>query len=233
MRIVLGDGLLGSAVIGQTGWMYISRSKDDIDIRRPSTWKSLIPNGTTEIINLIANTDTYSDDARNMYDINYSAVVELVRFCNNRNIKLVHYSTDYVYEGSTTNAKETYKEKPTSHYAVSKWLADKYIMQHCNNFLICRGSQKPDPFPYDTAFDDIMGNFDYPDTIAEIFVQMIKADAKGLYNIGTETKSIHDLALKTHPTVSRAAAPSHMPKDVTMDLTKMTEFLKDWLDGEK
>jgi len=225
MRIVLGDGLLGSAVIGETGWQYISRGKDDMDIRRPSTWKSLIPSDTTEIINLVANTNTYSDDVRGIYDVNYSAVVELVRFCNQRKIKLVHYSTDYVYEGSSSNANERTKEKPTGHYATSKWLADKYIMQHCNNFLICRGSQKPDPFPYDVGFTDLMGNFDYPDVIAEIFVKMIVNNAKGLYNIGTETKSIYDLAKQTNSNVVEGLTPEHMPKDVTMDLTKMNEFL--------
>ena len=225
MKVVLGDGLLGSSVIGLSGWHYISRSKDDIDITKPSSWKNLIPIGTTEIINLIANTNTYSNDVRKMYDVNYHGVVSLVQFCNDMKIKLVHYSTDYVYEGSTTNAKETYKEKPTTHYAISKWLADRYIIEHSDNYLICRGSQKPDPFPYESAWSDLMGNFDYPDVIAEIFIEMIKNNAAGLYNIGTETKSMYDLAKQTNPDVTPTLAPSHVPKDVTMDLTKMRQFL--------
>jgi hypothetical protein len=225
MKVVLGDGLLGSSVIGLSGWHYISRSKDDIDITKPSSWKNLIPIGTTEIINLIANTNTYSNDVRKMYDVNYHGVVSLVQFCNDMKIKLVHYSTDYVYEGSTTNAKETYKEKPTTHYAISKWLADRYIIEHSDNYLICRGSQKPDPFPYESAWSDLMGNFDYPDVIAEIFIKMIKNGATGLYNIGTETKSMYDLAKQTNPNVISIIAPSHVPKDVTMDLTKMKQFL--------
>jgi hypothetical protein len=225
MKVVLGDGLLGSSVIGLSGWHYISRSKDDIDITKPSSWKNLIPIGTTEIINLIANTNTYSNDVRKMYDVNYHGVVSLVQFCNDMKIKLVHYSTDYVYEGSTTNAKETYKEKPTTHYAISKWLADRYIIEHSDNYLICRGSQKPDPFPYESAWSDLMGNFDYPDVIAEIFIKMIKNGATGLYNIGTETKSMYDLAKQTNPNVTSIIAPSHVPKDVTMDLTKMKQFL--------
>lgn len=225
MKIVLGDGLLGSSVILESGWHYISRAKDGINITKPSTWKGLIPFGTTEIVNLIANTNTYSTDIRAMYDVNYHAVVSLVQFCNLNNIKLVHYSTDYVYEGSVSNAKETHKEMPTSHYAISKWLADRYIIQHCNDYLICRGGQKPDPFPYESAFTDLMGNYDYPDQMATILLKMIKHDAKGLYNIGTETKSMFDLAQQTNPDVRPAKAPAHMPKDVTMDLTKMKTFL--------
>ena len=225
MRVILGDGLLGTAVIGQTGWHYISRSKDDIDFVK-GNWKQHIPIGTTEIINLIANTDTYSDDFDKVFSVNYRAVKDLVHFCNDMNIKLTHYSTDYVYIYSKHPAKETFKAKPQkTAYAMSKLLADEYIMRHSDNYLICRGSQKPDPFPYDKGFTDVIGNFDYPDAIAEIFVELIRGGATGLYNIGTEDKSVYDLALQTNSDVQPCEAPDHFPKDLRMDLTKMKEFL--------
>jgi len=225
MRVILGDGLLGTAVIGQTGWHYISRSKDGIDLTK-TNWQQHIPIGTTEIINLIANTDTYSDNWDSIFDVNYRAVQSLVHFCNKKNIKLVHYSTDYVYIHSKHPAKETFKAKPQkTAYAISKLLADEYIMKHCNDYLICRGSQKPDPFPYDQGFSDVIGNFDYPDALAEIFVDLIRNGATGLYNIGTEDKSVYELALKTNDNVEPCEAPDHFPKDLRMDLTKMKQFL--------
>ena len=225
MKVVLGDGLLGSAVVGLTGWPYISRSKDGIDLTTGS-WKQHIPIGTTEIINLIANTDTYSDNWDLMFDVNYRAVTHLVDFCNNMKIKLVHYSTDYVYINSKHPSKEKFKAKPQqTAYAISKLLADEYIMKHSDNYLICRGSQKPDPFPYDKGFTDVIGNFDYPDTMAEIFVEMIREGATGLYNIGTDPKSVYDLAKQTNRNVQGSIAPDHFPKDLRMDLTKMKTFL--------
>jgi dTDP-4-dehydrorhamnose reductase len=225
MRVILGDGLLGTAVIGQTGWHYISRSKDGIDLTK-TNWQQHIPIGTTEVINLIANTDTYSDNWDLIFDVNYRAVQSLVHFCNKRNIKLVHYSTDYVYIYSKHPAKETFKAKPQkTAYAISKLLADEYIMNHCNDYLICRGSQKPDPFPYDKGFSDVIGNFDYPDALAEIFVDLIRYGATGLYNIGTEDKSVYELALQTNDSVEPCEAPDHFPKDLRMDLTKMKQFL--------
>mgnify|MGYP003121849538 FL=1 len=30
--LVLGDGLLGSEIVKQSGWDYISRKKDDVDL---------------------------------------------------------------------------------------------------------------------------------------------------------------------------------------------------------
>lgn len=225
MRIILGDGLLGSAVIGQTGWQYVSRSKDGIDITKPG-WKQHIPSDTTEIINLIANTNTYSGNWNKMFDVNYRAVISLVDFCNQRGIKLIHYSTDYVYIDSRHPAKETFKAKPQkTPYAMSKLLADEYIVKHCDNYLICRGSQKPDPFPYDKGFTDVIGNFDYPDNIAELFIQLIRENATGIYNIGTDPKSVYELAQQTNQNVKPTEAPEDFPKDLTMDLTKMKHFL--------
>lgn len=224
MVIVLGDGLLGSSVIGLSGWSFVSKKQDGFDINTSSI-KSFLPIGTTTIVNLIANTDTYSNDINSMFNTNYRAVIELVHFCNKNSIKLVHFSTDYVYEKSISNATETDTAIPSTPYAMSKLLADEYIMKHSQNYLVLRGAQKIDPFPYETAFTDLYGNFDYPDVIAEIVIKMIQAGATGLYNIGTPTKSMYELAIRTNPKVIGVPAPQHFPKDVTMDLTKMQNFL--------
>lgn len=228
MNLILGDGLLGSAVIGSSGWQYVSRSDHDFDINQRSSWGNNIPNGTSVIINLIANTDTYSTDINSMFETNYRAVVNLVDYCNEKNIKLVHFSTDYVYENSRTNARETDKTYPTTPYAMSKALADEYIMKHSNNYLILRGAQKEDPFPYESAFIDVYGNFDYPDVIAEILIEMIQSGATGLYNIGTPLKSMFDLAKITKPNVKESYAPNQFPRDISMDLSKMEKHLEEW-----
>ena len=225
MNLILGDGLLATALIGRTSWPYISRKKDDLEFTNLCKLNSLVPKGTRQIINLIANTNTYSEDISSMFDVNYRAVTELVDFCNQRQIKLVHFSTDYVYENSVSQASEEDKVQPTTVYAMSKALADEYIIKHSNDYLICRGSHKVEPFDYEYAWDNVRGNFDYVDEIVELFYQLITGGATGLYNIGTVEKTMFELAIKTSLRVKPRKAPDHFPKDVTMDLTKMNNFL--------
>ena len=56
--LVLGDGLLGSEIVKQTNWDYISRKKDGFDI----TKNDFNFDGYDVIINCIAFTNTYSND---------------------------------------------------------------------------------------------------------------------------------------------------------------------------
>lgn len=227
MILILGDGLMAAEVIGKTGWQYISRKNDGFNFAEPTTWERLIPKDVSTIINLIANTDTYNDNRKEMMDVNYNAVCSLVRLCNERNINLVHYSTDYVYSGSVENASETDLPIPAPNwYAYSKLLADEYIMKESKSYLICRGSHKLNPFPYPSAWNDQYTNADYVEVMAKIFTKMIRSNAKGLYNIGTPTKTIYELALRERRDVTESLAPDHVPKNVTMDLTKMEEYLK-------
>jgi len=232
MYLILGDGLLGSAVIGTSGWPFVPRRHHGFDINNESTWRCNIPNGVTHIINLIANTDTYSTDIDDMFETNYRGVIKLVDYCNDKGIKLIHFSTDYVYENSKPNAKETDKTKPTTPYAMSKALADEYIMKHSNDYLVLRGSQKDDPFPYESAFTNLYGNFDYPDKIAELVIEMVRSEAVGLYNIGTPIKSMFELAKLSKQDVKEALAPDHFPKDVTMNISLMEKHLQLWQDQE-
>jgi len=225
MKLILGDGMLATEMIKMTNFSYISRNKDGFDINKIETLTKLIPKQTSTIINLIANTNTYSDNIKEMFDTNYRAVKKLVKFCNQRKIKLVHYSTDYVYEKSKPNASENDEIGPTTPYAMSKALSDEYIQEHCNDYLICRGSHKPTPFQYDIAWEDVKGNFDYVNIISKIFYHLIENKAHGLFNIGTPVKTMYELASKTNNSVKPSPSPSHFPKDVTMDLSKLNNFL--------
>jgi len=115
---------------------------------------------------------------------------------------------------------------------MSKALADEYIMKHSNDYLVLRGSQKDDPFPYESAFTNLYGNFDYPDKIAELVIEMVRSGAVGLYNIGTPIKSMFELAKLSKQDVKEALAPGHFPKDVTMNISLMEKHLKLWQDQE-
>ena len=220
--LILGDGLLGSEIQKQTGWDYISRKSNNLDIN--NLWD--LPKGYDVIVNCIANTNTYSTDKKSHWDVNYKFVSELIHYCNKSQIKLVHISTDYVYAGSVSNASE--EDVPVhcnNWYGYTKLLGDGLVQLQSNNYLLCRCTHKPTPFPYNEAWVDQIGNFDYVDKISSLIIELIESKINGLYNVGTEIKSMYELATKTN-LVKKTFTPEHVPKNQSMNLNKINKISK-------
>ena len=199
--IVLGDGLLGSEIIKQTNWEFVSRKKNGFNINDESTFSKLSEYDI--VVNCIANTDTYSIDKDSHWNTNYKSVYNLVNFCNLNNIKLVHIGTDYLF-ANNINKNATEEDVPVhseNWYSYTKLLGDGIIQLLSNNYLICRCTHKPYPFPFENAFVDRIGNFDYTHKIAELIIKLINANESGIYHVGTESKSIYDLVHIDFPNV--------------------------------
>ena len=236
-NLVLGYGLLGKEIVDQTGWEYKCK-KDGFDLLTADLEKEIINYiddkhygrlgwaSPPVIINCIANTDTYSNDRKSHWDVNYKGVSKLVDFCNKFQIKLVHISTGYLYANSIENASED--DVPVHNntwYSYTKLLADGYVQLKSNDHLTIRCIHKPTPFPYDKSWVDQIGNFDYVDVIASNIINLINKGCNGVYNVGTELKSMHDLAIRTNKDVTPTFRPSNAPRDVSMDLSKQDKKL--------
>lgn len=224
--VVLGDGLLGSEIVRQTHWDYISRRKDKLDVSITDTYYNLILPYDI-VVNCIANTDTYSNDKESHWLVNYKFVNDLISFCNTENKKIVHISTDYIYTYSKPNATE--EDVPVHNvtwYGYTKLLSDGLVQLLSKDYLLCRCGLKPTPFPYEKAWNDQIGRFDYVDKIASLIIQLIDKKASGVYNVGTDIKSIYDLAKMTKPDVERIISPTYVPKDLTIDISKMMSVIK-------
>lgn len=232
--LVLGDGILGGEIVKQTGWEYISRKKDGFNIEDIESFDDIfleVFDGVATkkydiIINCIANTDTYSSDRDSHWSINYKFVNDLINFTNNNEIKLIHISTDYVYSGSNTNASE--EDVPVhcnNWYGYTKLLADGLVQLSSNNYLICRCTHKPKPFPYECAWIDQVGNFDYVDNISSIIIGLIENNISGLYNVGTDLKNMYQLASSTKK-VNGVFSPENTPKNTSMNLKKLEKLKK-------
>lgn len=222
--LVLGDGLLGGEIINQTNWNFISRRKDNIDVTKFKNWSHFLF-GYDVILNCIAHTDTYSKEKKLHWNINYKFVEKLTKFCNKKQIKLVHISTDYIYTNSVENSTEN--DVPAhlpTWYGYTKLLGDSHVQLKSKNYLICRLSHKPNPFPYDNAWTDIKTNCDYVNVIANLVIKLINKNANGVYNVGTESKSIYDLALKTKD-VEPINKPEYVPQNTTMCLDKLNNMI--------
>jgi len=233
---ILGDGLLGSELETQTGWDVISRKRHNFDITRPEEWHqhllvqewgTVIYPKYTILVNCIANTDTYTNDQQSHWDVNVQGVKDLIEFCNKWDIKLVHISTDYIYSNSTPNASET--DVPVhcaTWYGYTKLVSDALVQLECNNYLLLRSTHKPNPFPYKGAWENQVGNFDYVDTIGKQMVELIQKQANGVFNLGTEFKSMLKLAQQTVPHITPIKElPLLTPPNVSMNINKYKKFI--------
>ena len=223
--LVLGDGLLGSELVKQTGWRFISRKKNNIDITQPGSYSSLIK-GYDVIVNCIACTDTYSKDRQKHWNVNYEGVADLVKLCNLFGSKIVQISTDHLYANSESEATEESIPQPIpTWYGYTKMLGDAHVQLAADNYLLIRESHKPYPFPYKQAWSNQYTNGDYVPVIAELLIKLINSNASGIYNVGTGIKTWFNHTkeeFKTTP-ISR---PDLAPADITMNLKKLNDVIE-------
>ena len=226
-KLILGDGLLGSELVKQTDWDFISRKKDSFDFTNIDSYKNYLSEYDV-IINCIADCNTYGENKNNHWNVNYKGVVDLVDYLLSRNKKLVHISTDYVYSNSKLSSTE--EDVPVhcgNWYGYTKLLSDGYVQLKMDEYLLVRTTHKKIPFTHKEGYINQVGNFDYVDVIATLIKRLIKKNANGIYNVGTELKTMYDLARKTKEDVVPVNNKFHstMPTNVSMDLSKLNELL--------
>jgi len=234
--LILGDGLLGSELEAKSGWPVVSRKKSGFDITKKDNWDDLLVSpfkdkgGPNIIINCIGHTDTHSKDKQLHWDVNYSGVVDLVDFCRDLNIKLVHISTDFVYYNSKSEASE--EDVPANAplwYSYTKLLGDAYTQLKLKDYLLIRCSHKKSPFPFREGYVNYIGNFDYVEKIGELVIQLVTKRASGIYNVGTQLKTMHELATLTKPKTKMTVGKIGETRgyvDASMNITKMKSFLE-------
>lgn len=217
--IIFGNGLLGGELVRQSGWGSPTRLWGRIEIRKPDSYVEYVKK-YDQVINCIGYTNTGDNNKEPHWGVNFKGVIDLVNLCNQYDTKLVHISTDYIYANSVRNAKET--DVPVHYdnwYTYTKLLADGYVQAMSNDYLMFRTSFKPRPFPWDAAWSNVEGNFDYVDKIVPLMIELIEKGATGVYNIGTGFKTMLELAQETKPDI-KPILSKDIPYDVSMDLTK-------------
>lgn len=223
--LILGDGLLGSELERITGWAIQSRKKTGLDIGNIQT---VHLQGFDCVVNCIANTDTYNNSGGHR-DVNYQFLVDLSGACAASNIKLIHISTDYVYANSDCRNEECSLAPALNLYSYTKAMADLHLINFWKEGLdwcIIRTSHKPKPFPWAKAWDDVWTSADYVDVIANLILKLINHNVSGIWNVGTEPKTMFELAKKTNPNVQPEHCPhQHVPQNTVMSLIKLQTFL--------
>ena len=133
----------------------------------------------------------------------------LVNICSELKIKLIYFSTSYVYPGSKGNYREDDAVLPWNNYAWSK-LGGECAVQMYKNSLILRVCMTEKPFIHKKAFTNVKLNFIFHDSLAKILVKIL--DKKGIINVGGPTKTVYNFAKKYNPKIKKEFVKKKMGK---------------------
>ena len=86
----------------------------------------------------MTNVDTAEADRELCYQLNVVAVQNLLSLCEEKNIQLIHLSTDFVFDGEEGPYKEDDPVNPVSYYGESKVLAEEIIKKSTVNWVVIR-----------------------------------------------------------------------------------------------
>ena len=155
-------------------------------------------------------------------DLNIIGTANIVKICSNLKIKLIYFSTGYVYEGIVGNYKETDPILPVNNYAWSK-LGGECAVAMYKNSLILRITMCEKPFLHEYAFHDINTNFMFHEEVAKIIPKIL--NKKGVMNIGGKIQSIYTFAKQNNPNVKKKSGKKLFPKNPSMNVSKLNKLL--------
>ena len=155
-------------------------------------------------------------------NLNIVGTANLVAVCSELKIKLIYFSTSYVYPGSKGNYKEGDAVLPWNNYAWSK-LGGECAVHMYKNSLILRVCMTEKPFIHKKAFSNVKLNFIFHDDVSKILVKIL--DKKGVINLGGPTKTVYDFAKKYNKNVKRKNIKNSFPLNCTMNLNKLNKII--------
>jgi dTDP-4-dehydrorhamnose reductase len=128
------------------------------------------------------------DDAKNVFETNVFGTYNLMK--EYKDVPFVFISSEYA-------------NNPLGCYALSKRLGEEVVMTHPKH-LIIRTLFKPNPWPFEMAYEDQFTQGDYVDVIAKRIADHINSWDKKTSEIcyvGTGRKTMLELARRTKPDV--------------------------------
>ena len=206
-----------------TNFKYIFTDVAELDICDKEALGNFVKeNAVTVIVNCAAYTavDKAEDDVELCYKINRDAVQNIAEVAHENNVKVVHVSTDYVFDGTNyVPYTEDMPVCPSSVYGKSKLEGEQVLMESCNEAVIIRTSWLYSSFgnnfvktmmklgterdALNVIFDQV-GTPTYAADLADTILSVISHESfvPGIYHFSDEgvcswydfTKTIHRIA---------------------------------------
>jgi dTDP-4-dehydrorhamnose reductase len=189
-----------------------------LDISNRSDVKSLISSFRPDVVlnaAAMTNVDLCERDRESAWKMNVTGVEHLVEICRRINAKLIHVSTDYVFDGKLGNYKEEDRANPVNYYGKTKLAGENVIISSGIDYAILRtilvygiGVNVKNNFALWVinslndgkqirCVDDQISNPTHVHDLAMAMKNVMERGSKGMFHIsGPETVSRYDFAVK-------------------------------------
>jgi len=143
--LILGHkGMLGSDLMQKLygGHDLAGKDIDDFDLTSPADCREVVKELQPDcVINAAAytNVDACETDRDKSYAVNALGVQNIADACQKNNVKIVHFSTDYVFDG-TKGAPYVEDDpcNPINHYGHTKHEGEVFLQNLSKNYLLIR-----------------------------------------------------------------------------------------------
>jgi len=212
--LIIGCGFLGSYVIEQyrnrkissIGTHYNSERVDTVtvDVRNEISIEKCIQKIKPDLlINCVAigKIDYLESHPDLAYSINSEGAKNIAIISKKYNIRLVHISTDSIFDGKKGMYTEEDLPNPLNVYAKSKVLSEKFVKEKCDNYVIVRtnfyGYNSRGDWFFNwvltqlknenniVGFTDIIFNPLEVSNLSEIILELGESDYQGIINISS------------------------------------------------
>ena len=210
---------------------FIYPTKNHLDITNMKSIRKFLKETKPQFVIHLAGLSRpmieHKNNINKSINLNIIGTANIVQVCSDLNIKLIYFSTSYVYPGTKGNYKETDSLLPWNNYAWSK-LGGECAVQMYKNSLILRVCMTEKPFVHKKAFTNVKLNFIYHDDVAKILIKLL--NKKGIINLGGPTRTVYNFAKKYNKkikkTLMKKGVNQILPHNSSMNLSKLKKLVK-------
>jgi len=211
-------------------YTFIYPEKKQLDITNSNLIKKYLkkirPSSVLHLAGLSRPMIEHEKNIIKSINLNIIGTANLVKICSELKIKLIYFSTSYVYPGTKGNYKENDCLLPWNNYAWSK-LGGESAVHMYKNSLILRVCMTEKPFIHKEAFANVKLNFIFHEELTKILIRVI--GKKGILNVGGPSKTVYNFAKKYNPKVKKKFVKKNLEKSFPlnpyMNLSKLKKIL--------
>ena len=211
-------------------YKFIYPKKTELDITKSESIRRFLkknkPYSVLHLAGLSRPMIEHEKNIKKSISLNIIGTSNLVSVCSEFKIKIIYFSTSYVYPGKKGNYKETDPLLPWNNYAWSK-LGGESAVHMYKNSLILRVCMTEKPFVHKEAFVNVKLNFIYHDELAKILIKVL--DNKGVINLGGKSQTVYNFAKKFNPKLKKKIniknLPGNFPSKPFMNLSKLKKII--------